>query len=202
MLCAMALLSVRGLVRRPWFDGLELELAAGELRVVHGASGVGKTLLLRALADLDPIEAGELALDGVGREQMAPARWRAAVCYVPAGEVRFVGTALDNAARATQLGLHAGRVPRCPEGLDPGAPAAQLSSGELQRLALERALSLEPRVLLLDEPTAHLDPERARAVERRLSDWCAEGGAILCVSHDPELATRLGAGAPLHLERA
>ena len=41
MLCAMALLSVRGLVRRPWFDGLELELVAGELRVVHGASGVG-----------------------------------------------------------------------------------------------------------------------------------------------------------------
>lgn len=194
-----SLLKASGLTRRPWFEGLDLQLEEGEIRVLMGASGAGKTLLLRALADLDAQAEGEVWLEGRRREEHSPAEWRARVMLVPAAGARLGGDAIQNVREVTSLAIHAGREPSLPQGLAHDTPADQLSSGELARLALHRALLLEPRVLLLDEPCAHLDAPAARAVEQSLCTWAHAGRAILWVSHDATLAARLGAGEALVL---
>lgn len=186
----MTLLEVRGLTREPWWRDVDLNLRAGELCVLRGPSGCGKTLLLRALADLDPVDAGEVTLEGHERTTVAPPAWRRAVRYVHQGAPRLPGTVAENiAAIATVVGAPATPVP----GLRPDADAAQLSGGEAQRLALHRALLGTPRVLLLDEVTAALDEDAAAAAEARVRTFAQEGGAVLWVSHDAALAARIGA---------
>ena len=71
-------------------------------------------------------------------------------------------------------------------------PVHQLSGGESQRLALARALSLDPDVLLLDEITSSQDKDTAKHIENTLVEWAALGRVILWVSHDPQLAQRIG----------
>jgi len=188
----MALFACRALVRRPWIDGFEVSLEAGELVVLRGPSGSGKTLLLRTLADLDECEGGEVLVDGTERAQMSPQEWRSRVVYLHQTPVRLVGDVRENLERITTLAVHGGR-PLPETGFALEQDAAELSGGEAQRLALERALAIQPRVLLLDEPTAALDEAAARAVEERLRAWAKGGGAALWVSHDASLAARIGA---------
>lgn len=186
----MGLLQVRGLTRAPWWRELELDLGRGEVAVLRGPSGSGKTLLLRALADLDPVDAGEVSLDGRAREATAPPAWRRAVRYAQQGAPCLPGTVEDNvAAIATLLNVSPTPAP----GLDPRADAGRLSGGEAQRLALHRALLGAPKVLLLDEVTAALDRDAAAEAEARVQAFAREGGSVLWVSHDVALAQRLGA---------
>ena len=186
----MSLLLVQGLTREPWWRGVDLGLEAGELSVLRGPSGSGKTLFLRALADLDPVDAGEVSLEGRARSAFSPAAWRSAVRYVHQGAPRLPGTVAENVqAIATLVGVAPTPVP----GLRPDAAAGQLSGGEAQRLALHRALLGSPRVLLLDEVTAALDDEAAGEAELRVRSFTQDGGAVLWVSHDAALAGRIGA---------
>lgn len=192
----MALLVCEKLVREPWFRGLDLELGAGEVIVLRGPSGSGKTLLLRSIADLDPVDSGRILLDGRERESMRPAEWRRSVLYVHQSGVRFPGTVRSNLERVAELAAVAGRSAPVPEdvpGLDPDADAERLSGGEAQRLALHRALACGPRVLLLDESTGALDREASEAAEARVLEFTREGNAVLWVTHDETLAERLGA---------
>jgi phosphate-transporting ATPase len=184
---APALLSVRGLAR-PGLQPLDFELAEGECLVVSGPSGAGKSLLLRALADLDPNE-GELSLDGEAREAMPAPRWRRLVTYLPAEPgwwAETVGAHFTDWRAAEPLvealGLSADSR---------NWPVSRLSTGERQRLALVRALVQQPRVLLLDEPTAGLDETARDAVETLVAGRLAEGAAALWVTHDAEQARRL-----------
>jgi putative ABC transport system ATP-binding protein len=169
----------------------DLTVAAGECIAVTGPSGSGKSLFLRMLADLDPHE-GEVALDGLERRSFAPPEWRRRVVYNAAEpgwwEERvaphFPGERLQTARTL---------APRV--GLDPSlldAPLPRLSTGERQRLALIRALSLDPPVLLLDEPTGALDEHSTDLVEAVLRDRLHTGTTILMVTHSPEQAARLG----------
>lgn len=186
----MVRFEVRGLTRSPWWSDLHLALEGGEIAVLRGPSGSGKTLLLRALADLDPVESGEVLLDGRTLAETPPSAWRRAVRYAHQGAPRLPGTVEENvAAVAALLGVPPTPVP----GLEPLADANRLSGGEAQRLALHRALMGAPRVLLLDEVTAALDPEAAAAAEARVQGFAEQGGAVLWVSHDAGLAARLGA---------
>lgn len=182
-----------------------IELRCGACLAVGGASGSGKSLFLRMIADLDP-NTGEARLDGVPRESLSPTEWRRRVPYVAAESGWWAETAAGHFPAAT---MEAARALATRLGVRQDAMDDQvrrLSTGERQRLALVRALVLEPPVLLLDEPTGPLDPEAARAVEALLRERMAAGVTLVVVSHDPGQAERLGAERRImrdrHLEPA
>jgi ABC-type iron transport system FetAB ATPase subunit len=164
-----------------------LDIEHGECLCLSGSSGAGKTLLLRAIADLDPHD-GEVYLDGVPSTQIAPPQWRRKVALLAA----------DSQWWGLQVGEHFCR--QDPEGLESlgfsgdtlNWSVERLSSGERQRLALLRLLCNRPSVLLLDEPTANLDPESTQRVERLVALYRErERAAVLWVSHSREQARRV-----------
>jgi len=183
----MASLRLQG-VRAQGLEPVDLELAAGELVFLSGPSGSGKSLLLRAVADLDP-NPGEVWLDGFRRSQVPAPEWRRRVALLPA-EAHWwedrVGDHLPEGAETLLAGL----------GFEPGTldwAVSRLSTGERQRLALIRVLANRPEALLLDEATANLDPPNRERVETLVEDYrVGQGAAILWVSHDPEQRERLG----------
>ena len=190
----MSLFEVRGLTRKPWFEDLGFALEAETVTVLRGASGSGKTLLLRTLADLDPCDGGDIFLEGVERKDMTPQEWRRGVRYVHQRAPLLaptVGASLERAAGVLGPATAGDWSP--PPGLEPQQRTAELSGGEAQRLALHIALSCCPRVLLLDESTSSLDAEAARRAEKDIAAFAAGGRAVLWISHDPSLAQRLGA---------
>ena len=173
---------------RPGLAPFCLNVADGECVVVTGPSGSGKSLLLRAIADLDP-SAGQVSLDGVDREATPAPAWRTQVCYVAAEPGWWADTVAEHFPdwpKAVPL------VERLLLPADIGAkPVAILSTGERQRLALARALVRHPRILLLDEPTAALDATARALVEGVLAERRAAGMALIWVSHDADQARRV-----------
>jgi ABC-type iron transport system FetAB ATPase subunit len=183
----LAIRSLRSALAGPF----DLELACGGCIAVGGASGSGKSLFLRMIADLDPNQ-GEVLLDGTPRDSMPAPQWRSKVCYVAAESPWWTERVLDHfapehrdraRALAARLGLGEAQV----DGI-----AALLSTGERQRLAVIRALVLQPPVLLLDEPTGPLDPDSTAQVEVVLKEAMAAGAGLILVTHDPQQAVRLG----------
>lgn len=186
---AASLLAVRALA----FDHggpFDLYLRAAECIGLSGPSGSGKTRLLRCIADLD-VHRGDVWLDGRAREDFPPPAWRRRVALLPAESAWWhdlVGAhfaAAPGPARLASLGF-------TDEVL--GWRVDRLSSGEKQRLAVLRMLSVEPRVLLLDEPTANLDEENIARVERLIQDYINdENAAAIWVSHDQRQLQRVAA---------
>jgi ABC-type iron transport system FetAB ATPase subunit len=165
-----------------------LRIAPGECVTLRGPSGSGKSLLLRAIADLDPHQ-GQVSLEGINGTQMPAPEWRRQVALLPVESQWW----LDD------VGAHF-PAEGC-EWLEPlgfttetlGWQVSRLSSGEKQRLALARALVNRPRALLLDEPTASLDPQATAAVEQVVADYRrTASAAVLWVSHDAQQAARVG----------
>lgn len=175
--------------------GLNLAVEPGDRLAVRGPSGAGKTVLLRALAGLDALDEGTLCAGGAVVTDL-PAH-RAAVTAVAQRPALFEGTVRDNlrvpfafavrdAAAYDEGGAAAllDALGREPTLLDQNV--AGLSGGEAQTVGLVRALLTGPHVLLLDEPTAGLDPERAAAVEAVVEAFLAAGPAraVVWTSHD------------------
>lgn len=182
------MLTVRNLSTRV-LKPASFRLGAGECVAVRGKSGSGKSVLLRALADLDPSD-GEVRLNGVLREDLPAPLWRRRVTYVAAESGCWedrVGAHFAEPDRAAALAGALGLPGEVMEW-----PVARLSTGERQRLALVRALVQGPEVLLLDEPTGPLDGEATERVEALLRDALARGAGVLIVTHSPEQAARLG----------
>lgn len=189
----MVILECRGVRNQhlPAGPGADLALHAGEIVGVTGASGSGKTLLLRAIADLDP-GGGEVRLEGHPREKFSGPGWRRRVAYVAAEPAWWESTAAAHfAVQPSEEQLASLRLP-------PGIlfkNPTDLSTGERQRLALLRALANEPRVLLLDEPTAALDRDSTEAMERCVKNYIEHAhAAVIWVSHDTRQLRRLCAG--------
>lgn len=145
-------------------------------------------MLLRAIADLDP-STGTATLEGVDRDAMSGPAWRGRVTYVaaePGWWAETVGEHYDDWHSALPLVARLGLPAE-----SHAWPVARLSTGERQRLALVRALMIEPRVLLLDEPTAALDPNATSIVEAIIAERVSGGAAVLWVTHDGEQARRV-----------
>jgi ABC-type iron transport system FetAB ATPase subunit len=168
-----------------------LDVSKGECIAIRGASGSGKSVFLRMVADLDP-NAGEVSLDGVQRADTRPPAWRQKVIYQAAEAAWWEPTAAAHfraAERDLALPLLS-RLGLASTLLD--APIERLSTGERQRLALIRSLSRRPAVLLLDEPTSSLDQESTAAVEALLRELLGTGLCLLMVTHSVEQGQRLG----------
>lgn len=169
---------------------ISFSLAPGECIAVMGPSGAGKTLLLRQLVDLDP-GSGHVFLEGQRREAYPAPEWRRRVMLVPAVSAWWAATVAEHfqdgvLADASRL-CASMRLPEDALNRD----VTTLSTGERQRLALVRALTAVPDILLLDEPTSGLDVDTMLAVEQCLTDVQGQGTALLIVTHDEAQARRL-----------
>ena len=184
---------------------VDVRIRPGERLAFAGPSGAGKTLLLRALALLDPLDTGVVLWKATPVDAGAiPDLCRQADRIFTSGPPLFEGTVEDNLREPFLLQAHRGRhfdqdlVLKFLAKLGRDASflaknQRDLSGGEIQIVALVRALQLSPSLLLLDEPTAALDPETARAVEKLVRDWQSAHGerAFVWVSHDAEQIQRV-----------
>jgi putative ABC transport system ATP-binding protein len=168
---------------------VSFSLAAGECIAVKGPSGAGKTLLLRAIADLDPND-GLVSLEGRDRSTIPGPEWRRHVGYVPAEPGWWAETVGEHFGDWTAAGAVLKDL-GFPEETK-SWPIARLSTGERLRLALVRALMMRPNVLLLDEPTAALDTASVAAVESQIATRIRAGLSVLWVTHDAGQANRIG----------
>jgi putative ABC transport system ATP-binding protein len=176
---------------------VDLEVKRGEVMAVVGPSGAGKSTLLRCLNRLNEISSGDVEYMGKPLRTLDPLDLRRRVGMVFQIPVIFEGSVKENIEYATALG---GPEADAEEllvrvGLDPSflnKNAATLSVGEQQRLCLARALVNGPEVLLMDEPTASLDPVSTRLVEELMLELRAQGLTIILVSHNMAQARRVG----------
>ncbi|MBN2809280.1 MAG: ABC transporter ATP-binding protein [Deltaproteobacteria bacterium] len=189
----MSKLIVNGLVYHH-LGPFSLTVEARETVALAGPSGAGKSLFLRALADLDP-HGGEILLDGRSSQSWSGPEWRRRVALLPAESQWWhdkVGEHFNRSpvnrssasARLAVLGFEAQVM---------NWSIARLSSGEKQRLAILRLLQNQPTVLLLDEPTANLDPLNTQRVEKLFLDYQQQhAAAMVWVTHDLAQGLRLG----------
>ena len=208
--CADAALRVRGIVKRfgatRALDGVDLTVAAGEIRGLVGENGAGKSTLLRVLSGALAPDAGELRLEGAPYAPRDPAGGRArgvATIYqelslaphlsVEANLVLGVeprrGPFLDRAGCRELARRALARVGRGAELL--GQRAGALPLAERQLVEIARALVIDARLIVLDEPTSSLGTREVEALFALLADLRAEGRAIVYVSHALEEVARL-----------
>jgi ABC-type polar amino acid transport system ATPase subunit len=184
---------------------LSLQVARGEIVALMGPSGVGKTTALRAVAALQPFDAGQITVDGFAlgsgpvppESRLVPLRRRVGLVFQAHALFEHL-SALDNVTLALRHVLRRTRAQaeatasRLLQALDvafrAGAWPRQLSGGEAQRVAIARALALDPQLLLMDEPTAALDPARRSALGATLRDLAAQGRGLLVATHDADFA--------------
>lgn len=179
--------------------GVSLEVEQGETVALIGANGAGKTTLLRSIAGAHRPHAGRILLDGVDITQV-PAHRRVALglALVPEGRRLFPSLTVEENLRVAVAAGRRGRwdlqaVLEAFPLLQPRRhmPAANLSGGEQQAVAIGRALMSNPRVLLLDEVSLGLAPVVVDAVYRSLSDVISGGSTVLLVEQDLTRALRV-----------
>jgi ABC-type iron transport system FetAB ATPase subunit len=171
---------------------LSFGVSNGECLAIEGPSGSGKTRILRAIADLDPVE-GQVFLDGAERREMGAQAWRRAVRYAAAEPGWWTdtprGTFPTSSASQPRIARLLAALALGEDVLD--RPVSLLSTGERQRIALVRALVDEPRVLLLDEPTGALDVKTTALVEELIRFQLLAERSVLLASHDEGLIGRI-----------
>jgi ABC-type polar amino acid transport system ATPase subunit len=167
-------------------SGVSFAAGRGEIVVLMGASGAGKSTILRAIAGLDSIAAGTISIPRpVGmvfqfHHLFANMTAHKNVWLAPVHVLKRPRAEAEQQAHALLVSLGVGhRASAMPH---------ELSGGEAQRVAIARALAIEPPVLLMDEPTASLDPARRGDLAATLRTLAAEGRTIVIATHDAEFA--------------
>ncbi|HEX8153471.1 MAG TPA: ATP-binding cassette domain-containing protein [Thermoanaerobaculia bacterium] len=188
---------------RPILRGVNFEVARGELVMLMGLSGGGKTTVLRAIAALEPFNGGTIAVDGVTlaagplppRTTMRELRRRVGMVFQHHSLFEHL-SALNNVTLAPLHVAHASRdeATRKATALLESLGVAhrrnafprELSGGEAQRVAIARAMAMDPPLLLMDEPTASLDPARRRDLGETLRRLTTEGRTLVVTTHDDD----------------
>lgn len=200
---AETLLQVKNLVKEYGetriLDGVNLDIAQGEVVVVVGPSGCGKSTLLRCINALEPIQGGQVLLEGeaVGRDHLEELRQKIGMVFqsydlfphlrvldnitiapikVQKRKKEEVQAEAKELLSRVGLGDKANSYPR------------QLSGGQKQRVAIVRALCMHPEILLFDEVTAALDPEMVREVLDVMLDLAKQGRTMIIVTHEMQFA--------------
>ena len=180
-------------------DGVNLDIARGEVVVVVGPSGCGKSTLLRCINALEPIQGGQVLLEGkvVGKDHLEELRQKIGMVFqsydlfphlrvldnitiapikVQKRKKEEVQAEAKELLSRVGLGDKANSYPR------------QLSGGQKQRVAIVRALCMHPEILLFDEVTAALDPEMVREVLDVMLDLAKQGRTMIIVTHEMQFA--------------
>jgi glutamate transport system ATP-binding protein len=176
---------------------IHFEVPAGQVVVVLGPSGSGKSTLCRVINRLEPIDSGEIKVDGkiLPVEGKGLAMLRADVGMVFQSFNLFAHkSVLDNVAlgpvkvrkmnKKAANDLAVGLLDRVGIAEQKDKLPAQLSGGQQQRVAIARALAMKPKVMLFDEPTSALDPEMVQEVLDVMTSLAKEGMTMLCVTHE------------------
>lgn len=204
----MSLVELRQVVKRygshTVLDEVDLQVQAGEIVAIIGRSGSGKSTLLRCINGLEPVQGGEVHVDGVAVHQRgADLRGlRARVGFVFQSYNLFPHlTVQDNvtlglrivqkvaASQAADLARQALRRVGLEDKMQ--AYADELSGGQQQRVAIARSLAMSPRIMLFDEITSALDPELVGEVLKVLETMAGEGMTMLLVTHEMNFARRV-----------
>ncbi|MBW3670858.1 MAG: ATP-binding cassette domain-containing protein [Acidobacteria bacterium] len=184
-------------IRGEWiWNDLNLHLRPGDRLGLEGPTGSGKTLFLRCLAGLDDLDRGSIRFCSKALSEWDLRQYRAAVALIAQVPSLFPGSVEQNLRSPWALAVHRtrdfdrervvswlGRFGRDESFLE--AHSEDLSGGERQIVAFLRAIQLDPRVLLLDEPASSLDPEQARVLETIVEEWKGErpDRAVVWTSH-------------------
>jgi PrtD family type I secretion system ABC transporter len=189
---------------RPILRGVSLDIQPGQVIGIIGPSGAGKTTLARILVGALRPRSGTVRLDGAEVHTWNQVELGRHVGYLPQDVQLFNGTVRDNIARmdpeaspenvisaAQKAGLHE-LILQLPKGYDTdiGDAGAFLSGGQRQRLALARALYGSPRLLVLDEPNANLDPDGEQALTKAIGDAKADGRTVVVITHRPSVVSQ------------
>ena len=184
-------------------DAVSFELKSGDRIALQGKSGSGKSLLMRAVVGLDPIDSGDVLLDGRKLTSDWMCQFRTAVAYIPQRCSLLPGTVRQNLERAKQLRVHKlndynfdhsqalADIGYSSELLE--RDVQLLSGGELQLVNLFRTIQFCPQILLLDEPTAAMDGATTAQIEKWMLSWQSADPqrAWIWISHDPDQCSRI-----------
>ena len=190
-------------------EGVSLAVDRGELVALMGASGAGKTTVLRAVAGLEPFASGSVDVDGVHLHANGLPRGRTLrELHARVGMVfqfHHLFAHMDALRNVWLAPVHVRGVPRAAAearahellaalGVSNVAHSLphELSGGEAQRVAIARALAVDPPLLLMDEPTASLDAGRRGELASTLRELAAQGRAIVVATHDEDFARTCG----------
>ncbi|OBZ86423.1 Phosphate import ATP-binding protein PstB 1 [Choanephora cucurbitarum] len=185
------------------FKDISFELNEGDTLVMRGPSGVGKTTLLKCIAELIPYDHGHSTLHDKTVDDYTVPIWRSRIMYVPQRPAAHPGTPMDFFNIIKKFGTHKDKKLDDPVKIGTEWNLSEshfrekwdsLSGGEMQRCALAIALALNPDILLLDEPTSALDPETIEMVEKTL-----KGKTCVWITHDSGQQERVGTNT-LHLK--
>lgn len=194
----------------PVLDGVDLTIEPGEHLAITGESGSGKSTLLSVMMGfVEPIH-GAVTVGGVDLRSLSLRDWRRQIAWVPQRPYLVRGTIGDNLllgnpdagspalSRSIELSGLSGLVERLPGGLDTpvGEGGITLSAGERQRIALGRAILRDVPLVLLDEPTAHLDADREASLRDALGPWL-DGRTVVVAAHRRGLVGRVDRTATL-----
>lgn len=178
-------------------NNINLDIEKGEVVVICGPSGSGKSTLIRCINRLEPIQEGDILVDGMNvnspRTNMTTLRAEVGFVFQSFNLYPHM-TVLDNVILAPTLVRHMSRAEAGTIAMDllrkvnipdkADAYPSQLSGGQQQRVAIARGLAMQPRIMLFDEPTSALDPEMINEVLDVMKSLAREGMTMICVTHE------------------